>query len=137
MLETSVFKAFNTLQQYHNEWKEIGAVPEDKKEEIWLRFKNASDLINQKRRDYYDTMSKEQENNYQAKLALCNRVQEVTNIDFSSFKQINEASNQVADILKTWKSIGPAPKQHNEDIWTRFRSILDSFYESKKQYVLK
>ncbi|MDD3691628.1 MAG: DUF349 domain-containing protein [Bacteroidales bacterium] len=137
LLETSVFKAFNTLQQYHNEWKEIGAVPEDKKEEIWLRFKNASDLINQKRRDYYDTMSKEQENNYQAKLALCNRVQEVTNIDFSSFKQINEASNQVADILKTWKSIGPAPKQHNEDIWTRFRSILDSFYESKKQYVSK
>lgn len=137
LIEPSVFKAFNTLQQYHNEWKEIGAVLEDKKDEIWARFKNASDLINQKRREHYETLSKDQENNYQAKLALCNRAQEITNIDFSSFKQINETSNQVSDLLKTWKTIGPAPKQHNDDIWNRFRSILDTFYESKKQYVDK
>ena len=137
LIEPSVFKAFNTLQQYHNEWKEIGTVPEDKKEEIWVRFKNASDLINQKRRDHYENLSKDQENNYQAKLALCNRAQEITNIDFTSFKQINETSTQVSDLLKTWKTIGPAPKQHNDDIWNRFRSILDSFYESKKQYVDK
>jgi hypothetical protein len=57
--------------------------------------------------------------------------------DFTSFKQINETSTQVSDLLKTWKTIGPAPKQHNDDIWNRFRSILDSFYESKKQYVDK
>jgi len=137
LIEPSVFKAFNTLQEYHNEWKEIGTVPEDKKEEIWVRFKNASDLINQKRRDHYENLSKDQENNYQAKLALCNRAQEITNIDFTSFKQINETSTQVSDLLKTWKTIGPAPKQHNDDIWNRFRSILDSFYESKKQYVDK
>ena len=46
-LEPSIYKAFNTLQQYHNEWKEIGATAEDKTEEIWLRFKDASDRINQ------------------------------------------------------------------------------------------
>ncbi len=134
LLETSLFNAFNTLQQYHNEWKEIGAVPDDKKEEIWLRFKDASDRINLKRREHYDNIIKEQENNYQAKLALCNRAQDVTNIDFSSIKQINEVSNETTELLKTWKTIGIAPKQHNEEIWNRFKSILDAFFESKKQY---
>ncbi|MDY0014899.1 MAG: DUF349 domain-containing protein [Bacteroidales bacterium] len=134
LLESSVFAAFNTLQQYHNEWKEIGAVPDDKKEEIWFRFKNASDLINQKRREHYENLSKNQENNYQAKLALCNKVQEITNIEFVSLKKINEVSKETEDILKAWKTIGPAPKQHNEEIWEKFKAILDAFYESKKQY---
>ncbi|MBP7102955.1 MAG: DUF349 domain-containing protein [Bacteroidales bacterium] len=134
LLESSVFTAFNKLQQFHNEWKEIGAVPEDKKEEIWLRFKNASDLINQKRREHYETISKDQENNYQAKLALCNKVLEITNIEFVSLKKINEVSKETEEILKAWKTIGPAPKQQNEEIWEKFKAILDAFYESKKQY---
>ncbi len=137
LLEPSVYKSFNTLQQYHNEWKEIGAIAEDKTEEIWLRFKNASDLINQKRKDYYENKLKEQESNYHAKLALCNKVQEIANIDFTSFKQVNEVSKTIVEILNTWKTIGPAPKQHNDEIWSRFKGILDNFYETKKQYLDK
>lgn len=137
LLEPSIYKAFNTLQQYHNEWKEIGATAEDKTEEIWLRFKDASDRINQKRKEHYENLLKDQENNYQAKLALCNKAQEITNIDFSSFKQINEASKATNELFNTWKTIGPAPKQHNDDIWNRFKDILDSFYESKKQFFEK
>ena len=92
------------MQQYHNEWKEIGATAEDKTEEIWLRFKDASDRINQKRKEHYENLLKDQENNYQAKLALCNKAQEITNIDFSSFKQINEASKATNELFNTWKT---------------------------------
>lgn len=137
LLEPSIFESFNNLQQYHNEWKEIGPVPEDKKEEIWMRFKNASDMINQKRREHYEQMAQEQESNYQAKLALCLKAEEVTKIDFSSMKQINEAGNTATELLKTWKTIGPAPKQHNDEIWNRFKTTLDQFFESKKQVLQK
>ncbi|MBR4491787.1 MAG: DUF349 domain-containing protein [Bacteroidales bacterium] len=129
LLEPSIFESFSRLQQYHNDWKEIGPVPEDKKEEIWARFKNASDLINQKRREHYEQMAQEQENNYQAKLALCLRAEEVTKIDFSSMKQMNEAGNIASELLKTWRTIGPAPKQHNDEIWNRFKNTLDNFFE--------
>ena len=133
LLEPSIFESFNLLQQYHNEWKEIGPVPDDKKEEIWARFKNASDMINQKRREHYEQMAQEQENNYQAKLALCLRAEEITKIDFSSMKQMNEVSGEAVELLKTWKTIGPAPKQHNDEIWNRFKSTLDQFFERKKE----
>ena len=137
LLEPSIFESFSRLQQYHNDWKEIGPVPEDKKEEIWARFKNASDLINQKRREHYEQMAQEQENNYQAKLALCLRAEEVTNIDFSSMKQMNEAGNTASELLKTWRTIGPAPKQHNDEIWNRFKNTLDNFLERKKESMQK
>ncbi|NLJ82114.1 MAG: DUF349 domain-containing protein [Bacteroidales bacterium] len=137
LLNPSVYKAFSILQQYHAQWKEIGAVPEDKKEEIWLRFKDASDRINQKRKEHYENLLKEQESNYQAKLALCSKAQEVTNIDYSSIKQINAASKETSELLKTWKTIGAVPKQHNEEIWERFKGTLDVFYENKKQFFAK
>ena len=137
LLEPSIFESFSLLQQYHNDWKEIGPVPEDKKEEIWARFKNASDLINQKRREHYEQMAQEQENNYQAKLALCLRAEEVTKIDFSSMKQMNEAGNIASELLKTWRTIGPAPKQHNDEIWNRFKNTLDNFFERKKESMQK
>lgn len=137
LLNPSVYKAFSVLQQYHAQWKEIGTVPEDKKEEIWMRFKDASDRINQKRKEHYDTLLKEQESNYHAKLALCNKAQEVTNIDYSSIKQINVASRDTTELLKTWKTIGSVPKQYNEEIWDRFKSVLDAFYENKKQFFNK
>jgi hypothetical protein len=137
LLEPSIFESFSRLQQYHNDWKEIGPVPEDKKEEIWARFKNASDLINQKRREHYEQMAQEQENNYQAKLALCLRAEEVTKIDFSSMKQMNEAGNIASELLKTWRTIGPAPKQHNDEIWNRFKNTLDNFFERKKESMQK
>ena len=137
LLEPSIFESFSLLQQYHNEWKEIGPVPDDKREEIWARFKNASDLINQKRREHYEQMAKEQENNYQAKLALCLRAEEVTQIDFSSMKQMNEAGNTASELLKTWRTIGPAPKQHNDEIWNRFKNTLDNFFERKKESMQK
>ncbi len=137
ILEPSIFESFSLLQQYHNEWKEIGPVPEDKKEEIWSRFKNASDLINQKRREHYEQMAQEQENNYQAKLALCLRAEEITKIDFNSLKQMNEVGNEATELLKTWRTIGPAPKQHNDEIWNRFRGTLNQFFEHKKESLQK
>ena len=50
--EKSMTKAFKELQKLHEEWKEIGPVPQDKKEEIWERFKAATDKINAIRREH-------------------------------------------------------------------------------------
>ena len=71
LLEKSVTKAFKLLQKYHDEWKEIGPVPQEKKDEIWERFKNATDKINQIRRDHYSKIQDEQQANYDAKVAIC------------------------------------------------------------------
>ena len=46
LLNDSINQSFNELQELHRQWKEIGPVPDDKKEEIWERFKTASDQIN-------------------------------------------------------------------------------------------
>ncbi len=130
-------KSFKLLQQYHKEWKESGPVDEDKKEELWNRFKTASDKINQHRRDYYEQLDQQQEENYKAKLALCEKMDEISAPELTSIKQANTLSEQAAELFKTWKTIGPAPKAVHDEIWERFRQSLDLFYSNRKQYLSK
>ncbi|MDZ7776698.1 MAG: DUF349 domain-containing protein [Bacteroidales bacterium] len=75
LLEENVNKSFKLLQKYHEKWREIGPVPQEKNEETWQRFKSATDKINQRRREYYDERNEQREENYKAKLALCEKAE--------------------------------------------------------------
>ena len=50
---------------------------------------------------------------------------------------MNEVGNEASELLKTWRTIGPAPKQHNDEIWSRFKGTLDNFFERKKESMQK
>lgn len=137
LLETSIIKSFKQLQQYHEEWKEIGPVPQDKKDELWDRFKSATEKINERRREYYTEVQDGQEQNLTAKQILCEKVEQVLTQEVDSIKGWQDASNQITELLKIWKTIGPAPKKQNNEIWARFKSSLDNFFNAKKDFFNK
>ena len=137
ILQESISKSFKILQQYHEEWKEIGPVPDDKKDEVWERFKTASDQVNQRRREHYDVIFSEQQNNYNAKVVLCEQAEELIATPSNSVKEFNAISDQLTEILKMWKTLGPAPSKLNDEIWHRFKVVLDKFFETKKEYFQK
>lgn len=137
LLETSIIKSFKQLQQYHEEWKEIGPVPQDKKDELWDRFKSATEKINERRREYYTEVQDGQEQNLTAKQILCEKVEQLLTQEVDSIKGWQDASNQITELLKIWKTIGPAPKKQNNEIWARFKSSLDNFFNAKKDFFNK
>jgi len=134
LIETSILKSFKQLQQYHDEWKEIGPVPQDKKDEIWNRFKDATDKINDRRREYYEEIKGDQENNLMAKNALCEQAEKIVSESCTTIKQWQDATTQLTDLQKVWRTIGPAPKTNNEVVWQRFKTAIDSFFNIKKEY---
>jgi hypothetical protein len=137
LLESSILKSFKQLQKYHQQWKEIGPVPQDKKDEIWERFKNATDKINQRRREHYDKLQESHVNNLMAKTALCEKAEEVLHIENNSIKDWQANTDQITELLKVWKTIGPAPRKQNDEIWERFKATLDAFFAGKKEYFQK
>lgn len=134
LLEKSITKSFKLLQKYHDEWKEIGPVPQDKKDEIWDRFKVATDKINVLRREHYAQIQVEQMTNYEAKVALCEKAEEFSTDNLNSVSSWQKKSNEVSELFKVWKSIGQAPKKLNDEIWTRFKASMDNFFDAKKAF---
>ena len=137
ILENSINHSFKELQKLHELWRETGPVAEDKKEEIWERFKNATDQINQRRKEFYDKLYADQQAHYEAKLVLCDKAEQLCKEEFASIKELNELSQQFDELIKVWKTIGPASQKLNDEIWTRFREALNTFYTRKKEYLSK
>jgi len=137
LLETSIIKSFKKLQELHQEWKETGPVPTDKKDELWERFKTITDKINERRRDHYNRIKEDQEANYNAKRALFEQLEEIVNVEIKGIKEWQTKTNSVNEMLKIWKTIGPAPKVKNDEIWDQFKSYLDAFFAKKKEYFSK
>lgn len=134
LLEESINQSFNELQELHRQWKEIGPVPDDKKEEIWERFKTASDQINQRRREHYDKLFAEEQNNYNAKVVLCEQAEEIVAQPVEGVSGYNAISDKLTELFTLWKTLGPAPAKLNDEIWNRFKSTLDKFFQQKKEY---
>ncbi len=137
LIESSIMKSFKELQKLHEQWKEVGPVPQDKKDEIWDRFKGATDKINTRRRDYYEKLHQDLQGNYDSKLALVEKAKEVVAGNAVSIREWQDKTNNVNELFKLWRSIGPAPRKVNDEVWAQFKACLDSFFVTKSDYFNK
>lgn len=134
LLESSIVNAFKKLQKYHNQWREIGPVPNENKTEIWERFKEATSIINKKHQDHFEKLREDQKSNYDAKIALCDKAEELSGLVINSNKEWNKRSKEMIELQKVWKSIGFAPKKENAKVYERFRNACDAFFGSKRDF---
>ena len=134
LVEPSVIKAFNILQKYHEQWREIGPVPRDKKDELWERFKAATSKINKKHQEYFEDRKDEQKKNLEAKTVLCEKAEEIVALELKTHKDWDEKSKQLIELQKVWRTIGFAPKRDNNRIYERFRSACDKFFDAKREF---
>ena len=134
IMEPSVTKAFKGLQDLRVQWKEIGPVPAEQNEEIWQRFQNAATRIDERRKEYYEQRKEEFDNNLLAKQALVDKAAELTAEQPQNTRQWNDVTAALDELLKVWKTIGPVPREVNEEIWTKFKGMIDRHYAEKKEY---
>lgn len=134
VLEQSITKAFKGLQDLRAQWKEIGPVPAEQNEEIWQRFQAAAQKIDDRRREHYEQRKEELDNNLLAKQALVDKATELTEKTPQSTREWNDTTAALDELLKVWKTIGPVPREVNEEIWSKFKGMIDKHYADKKEY---
>ncbi|MDY0347779.1 MAG: DUF349 domain-containing protein [Tenuifilaceae bacterium] len=134
LLEPSIIVAFRKLQKYHNQWREVGPVPNENRTEIWERFKKVTSTINKKHQAYFEGLREEQKANLEAKKALCESAEEISSRVITTAKGWNKSSKEMIELQKVWKTIGFAPKKDNNKIYERFRTACDVFFNNKREF---
>ena len=134
LLEPNPVNAFRSLQDFHNQWREIGPVPLGSKNEIWERFKEATSQINKRHHEYFEKQKDDQRNNLEAKIALCEEVDAINILEIKNFKEFDERADKVVELQKMWRTIGFAPKKQNNKVYQRFRDACDTFFEKKRGF---
>ncbi|HAR66315.1 MAG TPA: hypothetical protein DCR55_08910 [Lentisphaeria bacterium] len=142
------------------EWKEIGPVPSEQRDDLNDRFRAACDSFFQGRNTHFAERHHDRLDNQRKREELCVRLEQLAKLEAPKEKNAPELS--IADQLKAafeanfvvsssgnddsrwhnaqpevqriqaqWKGCGPVPRDHADDIQKRFRRAIDGFYDNR------
>ena len=132
--ETEIISAFHQLQKLHQEFREIGPVAKELREEIWTRFKAASTVINKRHQQHFEELRAKEEDNLSRKTALCEKVEAIAAEENKGSADWERHTKEIIAIQAEWKTIGFAPQKMNVKIFERFRAACDDFFGRKAEY---
>ena len=132
--EEDVISAFHQLQKLHQEYREIGPVAKEQREEIWNRFKAASTVINKRHQQHFEGIRAREEDNLARKTVLCEKVEAIAAEENKGSGDWEKHTKQIIEIQTEWKTIGFAPQKMNVKIFERFRAACDDFFGRKAEY---
>lgn len=132
--EKDIISAFHQLQKLHQQWREIGPVAKELREELWGRFKAASTVINKRHQQHFEDLKAKEQENLVAKTAICEEIEGIDYAALQTFKDWDEKNNEVLALQQKWRTIGFTPKKHNTKIFERFRAACDVFFTKKTEF---
>lgn len=132
--EKDIISAFHQLQKLHQQWREIGPVAKELREELWGRFKAASTVINKRHQQHFENLKAKEQENLVAKTAICEEIEGIDYAALQTFKDWDEKNDEVLALQQKWRTIGFTPKKHNTKIFERFRAACDVFFTKKTEF---
>ena len=129
----SINKMHLALQELHEEWKKIGPVDKNNREQIWLKFQKISRKINKKRNDYFIELKKIEKEKIKQKMKICVEIEKLIHNNKNSYKEWKELTKKCEDLVEKWKAIKGLSKKSNSLAWKKLSSVLDIFYNKKKE----
>ncbi|MDR2824284.1 MAG: DUF349 domain-containing protein [Prevotellaceae bacterium] len=132
--EKEIIPAFKKLQKLHDDWREIGPVARELRDEVWNKFRIASSVVNKRHVEYFENLRKNEDENTAAKQALIEKINSFDTSDLKTFKQWEEASNQIFELQKQWRTTGFASRRINRKLFEKYRKACDKFFDVKAAF---
>ena len=120
---------FKAMQEIQEKWKSIGMVPKESMAALFDRFKAVTNAFYTQHKENLKQEDQAREANYEKKVKLCEEAEAI-----KESSDWNATSNKLKHLQEAWKAIGPVPKSKSDEIWTRFRTACDAFFEKKRAH---
>ena len=127
-------EAIKQLNELHEEFKHIGPVPRSEQEDLWQRFKAASDAIYDRRKVFFEGQKEVYKENQDQKEALIARLTEFADFSAERIKDWNIKTKEILEIQKSWEKIGPVPREAGKEINKSFWSAFKQFFHNKNMF---
>ena len=132
--EPNIRKALLQLNKYHDDWKNTGPVRAEISEDIWKRFKAASDIVIDAKKAEQATIDAERQQNLDKKIVLIERAETSIAVVPTQPKEWAKIGKELDELMAEWKKIGPVPADKNEEVWNKFKAIRNQYYGERKHF---
>lgn len=137
VLVTSLRDAIKELNDLHHEFKHIGPVPKEEKEQTWQRFKAASDAVYAKRDEFVKNLHEELQGNLVKKLAIAETLLSFADFKSDRIKDWNQKTLEILALQKNWEQIGGVPRAKSKEINKKFWNSFKAFFQAKNVFFKK
>jgi len=121
---TDWLKTAQRLTALQAEWKTLGPAPRKEQQALWGRLRQACSAFFTRRKADLAGRKQEWAANYEKKEALCVRVEALLEAE-----DLKAAIEEVKQVQREWKTIGPVRRNRSDAIWQRFRKACDGVFD--------
>ena len=132
--EPDVVSAFHQLQKLHQEFRSIGPVAKELRENIWARFKAASTTVNRRHQQHFEELKEKEQKLFVFISVICEIVDSMEIDTIKTFADWEDKTQEILALQAKWKTIGYAPQKMNVKIFERFRAACDEFFRRKAAF---
>lgn len=126
--------AIQQLNELHEEFKHLGPVPREEQEQVWQRFKSASDAIYDRRKEFFEGQKDVIKKNLEEKEALILILTPFGEFKADRIKDWNSKTKEILELQKAWEKVGPLPKESSKEINKAFWSLFKQFFHNKNLF---
>jgi hypothetical protein len=127
-------EAIRQLNELHDEFKHLGPVPREEQEKVWQRFKGASDVIYDRRKEFFESQKEVIKHNLTEKEALIAVLDGFRTFKADRIKDWNTKTKEILEIQKSWEKVGAIPKESGKDINKAFWAAFKQFFHNKNLF---
>jgi len=131
---TGINKALDELTKLHEEWKNIGPVPNDQREPLWQRFIAASDVLHQRRKEFGDQRSAQEKGNLVVKQALLERVLPFATFETDRVNLWRSKTDELQEIKVEWEAAGLVPRAQADALNKQYWAAYKAFFNRKNDF---
>jgi hypothetical protein len=135
--QSSINDAVRELNDLHNEFKHVGPVPLEEKDQLWNRFKAASDQVYTKRDAYVQELQRSFAVNAEAKASLLNELLPYASFQTDRIKEWNQKTLEVLEFQKKWSAIGVVSRAKARELNKQFWHAFKTFFHNKRAFFKK
>lgn len=127
--ETTLKEVSARLVELQQQWKEIGPVPDEQREPLWLRFNTPCDAFFADRHRHFEEAEKTRRLNLEKKEELLRLAEEQ-----AAQGNNRQTAEAIQAIQRDWQQAGQAPKEIERELNHRFKELCHAFFEGRRQH---
>lgn len=115
------------IKDLQAEWKTIGFAPQKMNNAIFERFRQGCDTFFEKKNAFFKGIKEELNTNLAKKKELVEKAEAL--MESTDWRSTGDV---LINLQKQWKEIGTVPRKYSEDLWKRFTTACDHFFEARQ-----
>ncbi|MEU7719810.1 DUF349 domain-containing protein [Streptomyces tibetensis] len=107
-------------------WKGLPRLDRKSDDELWHRFSHARSAFSKRRKQHFAQLDAQREEARKTKERLVSEAEALSN---STDWGVTAA--RYRELMSEWKAAGRAQREHEDDLWNRFRGAQDVFFAAR------